>query len=85
MRGLIGNAIALGMMGALGLGSPAISSERAVIPAEQTDLRKQQRDLDRLRRRMRGPDRSGKREMLRRRRQIAEGRLRRENGLARTA
>jgi hypothetical protein len=88
MRGLIGGALALGMMGALGLGSPVIAGSgdnRAVIPAEQQDIRKQQRALDRLRRRMRGPGNSGKREALRRCRQIADGRLRAENGLARAA
>jgi hypothetical protein len=84
-RGLIGGALALGMMGALGLGSPVIAGNgdnRAVIPAEQQDIRKQQRALDRLRRRIRGPVRSGKREMLRRQRQIAARQLRIENGLA---
>lgn len=84
MRGLIGNSLAFAMLGALGLGSPIVAPDnRAIIPAERPDARKQQRALDRLRRRMRGPARTGKRESLRRQRQIADGRLRVENGLVR--
>lgn len=83
MRGIIGHSLAFAMLGALGLGSPAVSTERAVIPAERQDIRRQERDLDQLRRRMLGPGRSGKREAMRRQRQIAAGQLRAENGLVR--
>ena len=73
-------AALFGLIG--GLGGPAITTaERAVLPAERTDTGKQQRENDRLRRRLREPRRTGTGESARRRRQIADERLRPANGL----
>lgn len=65
-----------------GIGSAVIApADRGVIRTEQTDFGTMRRDVDRMRRRMKNPDRRRAREMVRRLRQIAAGVLTTGNGL----
>lgn len=71
-----------GAMIAAALSGVAIApTERVVLRSEQQDTKKLERKTDRLRRRLRDPLRTASKEMARRVRQIAAGRLRHENGL----